>query len=424
VQVPADRGLRAPLPDGIVVSFDPGVVARWKGPGKLASESARWAQGFHLEVTDGEIDLAIPAVGKAERAILVTTRAGTVTGWRGRMHVAVRGETTALSVYEGALVVGSNNQSFAVKDAGALVLHKGGDADKARLLPGVPAWDDTSGAALAVAPEGAGAALSLAWAPVAGAVGYRVQVADDPAMTNVRRSVAVGDVRFPVAASAAGGQTWVQVRAVGTDGIVGDWTAPRALRVVHYRLPSGAFVARDGVVVLPAGASLALTDPDGIEIAYENVRPGVPLATSSALYWTKPTGPLHTADDASLRIVHMRDAAHGIESRVSLARREIRAQVEMAPKHARPSDPIDVRAVVWDPSGRLDVSSEPITLEAMVDLDVVPVVWQRGGNVWTGRIPPRRDMGRPSVVRVVVRDGLAEEIGRGFVETGGAPEPN
>ena len=74
---------------------------------------------------------------------------------------------------------------------------------------------------------------------------------------------------------------------------------------------------------------------------------------------------------------------------------------------------------MWDPSNRIDVASEAVTLEAMADLDPVPVAWQRMGNVWTGRIGPRRDTGRPSVVRVVVKDGLANEIGRGFVEIGG-----
>jgi hypothetical protein len=77
-----------------------------------------------------------------------------------------------------------------------------------------------------------------------------------------------------------------------------------------------------------------------------------------------------------------------------------------------------VRAVVWDPSGRIDVASEAITIDAMADLDGLPVAWQRMANVWTGRIGPRRDTGKPSVVRVVVRDGLREEIGRGFVEIG------
>jgi hypothetical protein len=53
----------------------------------------------------------------------------------------------------------------------------------------------------------------------------------------------------------------------------------------------------------------------------------------------------------------------------------------------------------------------------------VAVAWQHtmvdGRSVWTGRIAPRRDKG-PSVVRVVVKDGLGQEIGRSFIEIGNA----
>jgi hypothetical protein len=433
VQVP-DNGLRTPLPDGVVVSFEPGTVARWSPAGKLASESAKWTQGFHVDLTDGEIDVTMPTAGKIERGFLVSSKAANLTVWRGRAHVTVRGDTTAVSVYEGSVVVGSGGKTFSVKDAGALVLHKAGEADKARLLPTVPRWDETVvPSSFAVAPEGSGAMLGIAWTPVPGAASYRVQLAEDSAMTRVVRSAAVGDARFVVAAPAQTGGpagagptwTWAQVRAVGADGIIGDWSPPHALRVAHYRLPSGAFLAKDGVVVLPQGTSLPLlpNETEGIEVSYENVRPGPAGAAGTAtpapvLYWSKLTGPLRLPDDAPLRIVHLRDAALGVESRLAIAPREIRADVQMQPREAHAADPIEVRAVVWDPSGRVDVANEAVTLQAMVDLDPVAVAWQRTANVWTGRIGPRRNTGRPSIVRVVVRDGLAQEIGRGFVEVG------
>ena len=74
------------------------------GEGKLANEAAKWTRGFHLEVTEGAIDVSIPAGPKGSHAFLVTTRAGTLTDWRGRMHVTVHGDTTAVSVFDGALV--------------------------------------------------------------------------------------------------------------------------------------------------------------------------------------------------------------------------------------------------------------------------------------------------------------------------------
>jgi hypothetical protein len=421
--VPSDHALTTTLPDGVAVSFEPGTAARWAAAGKIASESAKWAHGFHVDLTDGEIEVAVPAgqAGQgAEHAFLVSTKAGTVTAWRGRMHVTVHGDATAISVYEGALVIGSNKDSFRVHDAAAVVLHRVGDVDKAHLMPTAPRWNDAGvPPSFAVVPDGASAALGVAWSPAAGASSYRVQIATDAAMTQIARSAQLGsgDASFGVTAPPPGVHYWAQVRAVGSDGVVGDWSAPRALRVLHYRLPSGAFLARDGVVVLPDGASLPLADADGVEVAYESVRPG-PSAAAPILYWAKLTGPLHTADDVPLRIAHLRDSTLGGEARVALARRQVRASVDMQPRQARPRDAIDVRAVVWDPSGRIDVAAEPVTLEAMADLDPVAVAWQRSGNVWTGRIGPRRDTGRPSVVRVVVKDGLFQEIGRGFVEIG------
>jgi len=424
VQVPSDQVLTTTLPDGVVVTFEPGSTARWAAAGKLAGETAKWTRGFHLDLTDGEVDITMPVAPKGEHAFLVTTRAGTLTDWRGRMHVAARGDATAVAVYEGAAVVGSNKQSFPVGDGTAVVLHKGGDADKSRVLPAPPNWDTASSGApsFAVVPEGAGAMLGVSWAPPTGAASYRVQIGSDAGMSQIVQRAAVGDPHFSLPAPGAGVHFWAQVRAVGAEGLIGAWSTPRALRAVHFRLPSGGFVARDGVVVLPDGASLPLADADGLEVAYENVRPGAPPA-AAILYWAKLGGPLRLADDAPLRIAHLRDATLGVETRVALAHRQLRADVDLEPRQARARDPIDVRAVVWDPSGRVDVSNENVTLEAMADLDAVAVAWQHtmvdARSVWTGRIAPRRDKG-PSVVRVVVKDSLGQEIGRAFIEMGTA----
>lgn len=412
-----DQGQTTPLPDGVIVSFEPNTTAKWAGAGKLANESAKWTQGFHLDLTEGEIDLSMPDAPTGAHAFLVSTKAGTLTAWRGHMHVTVHGDATTLSMYDGAVVVGSNRQSFQVKDTTAVVLHKGGDAEKARSLPGAPSWDTSTGAppSFAVVPEGSSSTLGFGWLSTPGAASYRVQIATDDKMTQVSRRAAVGDPRYSVAAPPSGVDYFAQARAVGSDGIVGPWSTPRALRLAHFRLPAGAFVARDGAVVLPYGASVSLTDGNGLDLAYENVRPGPQPTTAPVLYWSKLQGPLRVADDAPVRIAHLRDPALGVEARVVLAKRELRANVDMRPREAKASDPIDVRVVVGDPSGRVDVASETITLEATKDLDPVPVTWQRAGNVWTGRIGPRSGT-FASVVRVVVKDGLAQEIGRGFVE--------
>ena len=76
---------------------------------------------------------------------------------------------------------------------------------------------------------------------------------------------------------------------------------------------------------------------------------------------------------------------------------------------------IDVRAVAWDPTKRLDPAQEQITLEVTRDLTALPVAWRQAGSTWTARIPPGSTVG-PTVIRVVARDAYGAEIGRGFVE--------
>jgi hypothetical protein len=139
-----------------------------------------------------------------------------------------------------------------------------------------------------------------------------------------------------------------------------------------------------------------------------------------SLYWSKLTGSLHLPGDVSARLVHLRDRSvdAGAEMILTLAHRELRADVSLTPKSPPPGVPIEVRATVWDPSGRIDPAAEPVTLQALHDIDPIPVAWQRTGNTWTARIGVSRTLA-PSVVRVVVKDARGTEIGRGFLEIDG-----
>lgn len=117
-----------------------------------------------------------------------------------------------------------------------------------------------------------------------------------------------------------------------------------------------------------------------------------------------------------MRIVHFRDPVLGGESRLVIAKRELRASVDLLPHNAHwPSNPIDAHIVVFDPSGRIDSAGEPVTVETMVGLTPIQVPWMHRGASWSARIPPQPTLG-PSVVRVVVKDRHGTEIGRGFLE--------
>ena len=165
-------------------------------------------------------------------------------------------------------------------------------------------------------------------------------------MTNVLAEATTTETNFVMVEHETVGRYWVQVRAVGKEGIVGECSAPRPLRVVHYATPNGAVVARDGAIVLRSHEGVMLSGADGIEVSYTRPRAGGDVAP---VYWSKLWGPLALPNDDSVteRVAHLRDPGIAGEGSVRLARRQLRADIELFPKDARAGDLIDVRALVW-----------------------------------------------------------------------------
>ncbi len=404
------------LPDGVTVMLEPGAFAEWMPAAKLPSETNRWTRGYHLILQEGELEVRMPPAQKGAHAFLVSTKAGTLTDWRGQLHVKVHGESTAAAIYQGALVVGSNGQGFPVYDGAGILMHRGVNPDKTRGIPPSPQWAATD-SSFSIATDSTTPAIDVAWQPVAHAETYRVEIASDPTMVRVLERATVTDTHYTAKSLPLTGRYWVHVRAVGDAGIVGAWSAPRAARMVRLELPIDAFVANDKTIVLPEGSTVKVESAEPLQVAYEN---STTLARgfSVPLYWATLGGPLRLAEDAPMRIVHLRDPdpASPAEATVVLARRELRARVALGPARAHwPADPVDARIEVTDPSGRIDVSGAGVVVEAMLDLTPLAVPWERTGGVWTGRIAPRL-IADPSVLRVLVKDEHGSEIGRGFLE--------
>jgi hypothetical protein len=331
--------------------------------------------------------------------------------------VFVHDDTTAAAIYEGALVVGSNGVGFPVYDATAVTIRKGAIPEKSHGIPGTPSWPATTPPGttppLALVRSGQKAQLGFAWTPVQGATAYRVEVSTDAVMVNVVKRETTTQTTFSVGEVPAGGRFWVRVRAIVGDGIVGGWSKPRPLRVLRLTYPERAIATSDGAVILPEDEALGLADAEGIEVAYEPTDgPKGPLA------WTKAPTALRLGPTGG-RIVHVRDATLGVETRLVLGRRELRARVEMCPKRARwPEDTLTIRATVSDPSARIDASNEALTFETTVNLEPIAVTWHHVGTTWWATVPPRAPPG-PWVVRVTARDSAGNEIGWGGLEVEG-----
>jgi hypothetical protein len=424
VEASPDEPLEMNLSDGVAITMEPGCSAEWRFPGKLPTERNGWARGYHLYLREGEIHVHVPSEPRGSRAFLVSTKAGTLTAWRGSVHVAVHGETTAAAIYEGALVIGSNGQGFPVYDGAGVLMRKGINPDKSRVIPPSPAWANATGGppAFAVIRADEHPRLGFAWSAVSSAASYRVEIATDSAVLHVvhRATTTATSYTIPDSVEAAGGgRFFARVRAVGAEGIVGDWSAPTSVRFMTIKLPPRAFVAKDGTVVLPPGAGVGLGNATGIEVAFENLGRASAPRSNGPLYFMAAPAELKLGD-TPVRVVHLRDPALGSASELVLVRRELRADVDLCPPRARwPQDPIDVRVDVVDPSGRIDPTAEKLTLDATVNLDPASVAWTHTGATYVARIPPASTPG-PWVVRVSVKDSGGEEIGRGFLEVTGS----
>jgi hypothetical protein len=418
VESAADSPLEMRLPDGVVVFMEPGSLGRWMTRTKLPSETNGWTHGFHLVLNDGEADVRMPLGPKGTHAFLVSTTAGTLTDWRGKLHVMVHHDVTAAAIYEGALVVGSNGQGFPVYDGAGILLHKSQNPDKSRTIPPAPGWGADQGAAsFAIMPGSSAGTIGFSWAAVQGAASYRISVATDSAMEHIIQRAATSDTKYVLTEPNAGARYFASVRAVGSEGIVGEWSSSRPLRIIHYALPAGAVAARDGAVVLPDNSSLTLSDTDNVEVAYEDVKNLASRVPNVALYWAKLTGPLRLPADTPMRIVHLRDATLGAQSILPLAHRELRAEVTLQPRNPAPGSTVEARIVVFDPSGRIDPAGETVSIQATRNTDAVAVEWKQTGSTWTGHVPV--GAGGMAVLRVVAKDGHGAELGNGFLELGG-----
>jgi hypothetical protein len=247
-----------------------------------------------------------------------------------------------------------------------------------------------------------------------------VAIARDPGLAELVQRAETRDNRFVVADIPAGAIYYARVRAVGPEGIAGEWSNPRRLRSVRYQLPEGASVGRDGLFVVPEGCAITLLEPTGLQMASETAGDVAPIPGPTTLYWTEATAAVEPAHDASIRVVHLRDVDSGLETRLALVRRTLRADIALTPPRAHAGDPIDVRAVVWDPSGRVDPSGMPVRLVATLGLEPIPANWKRSGTTFTSRIFSVSS-NEPSVVRIVATDSQGTEIGRGMLELAAGP---
>lgn len=407
------------LSNGAVVRALPGTRARVRGSVLLPAERGQARiRGPHVELLQGGVEVRVAP--EPATAVLVTTPHGAmVTAWRGSAHVRVGEDATGIAVHQGAVQVGAVDRWTTLFTGNGAVVRRRGRPDAKVIMPSAPVWKETAGG---VVVGDAKTSVRASWAPVSGAAGYVYQVAQDRDFSEL---VAAGEVVAAGFTSAAlsGGAYWARVSAVTSEGLLGGWSEPRAIHVLHVNLPPHAFAARDGAIVLPAGAAVTLDRAEGAQWASSTYRAARVIPETEFVFGPAPRQ--IKLGDEPFRIVRIREAS-GAMAQFTLVARSVRAKVESWPERPRWPDH-RVRLVVraYDPSGRSDPAAEELSFITHLGIEELKLAWTKSGATWTAELPSRVPPG-PWVVRVQVKDSIGSQVGAGVIDIDGptlAPVP-
>jgi hypothetical protein len=404
--------LRFVLADGTRLELAPHGRLRRAGTVDIALGGLGKRSAERLELIQGELLIEAPPTAHAG-SVLITSHDVLVAPLPGALvrARALGADVLGVAVHQGearfltrgawrVLLAGQ-----AVEAAAAL------PAPPPTVLPAAPGWSTSHGAcapagktgaadcSITCASDDAPAPLALAWSAPAGATGYVLEAARDEAFKDVllRRETA-----SPAATLALPeGRYFARVTAQGAARLTSLPSPTRALRVVRLRLPEGAAL-RPGSIALPRGRSVEIGDPTGLELALRNV----------SFVKAPPLFGLPRGERAVVRL-RVGGAADFLELLLEPA--AVHAHIALWPANpVWPADLVQVRVRVDDaPQGFAPA------LAIRVDGAEVPVPWRVRDGLWETEIPPGLAPG-PWVVRVEVRDGHGNEIGRAFMEVAGA----
>jgi hypothetical protein len=202
------------------------------------------------------------------------------------------------------------------------------------------------------------------------------------------------------------GQYQVTARAVDSSGIFGQESAASPLRLVGAELPAGSRY-EDGAIMLGQHTRAKLIGAAGLEASYNASQHFVSAPDSVGLSRGEST------------LLRLREPGTLEEVHVGLEPRNLRADVQISPKHPRwPQDMLEVTVQLFDTRGRPVPESTPVKPQVLVDVQPLEVAWLRSGNTLHAFIPAQSSQG-PWVVRVEIADEFGDPAGRDFMEIAG-----
>ncbi len=203
------------------------------------------------------------------------------------------------------------------------------------------------------------------------------------------------------------GRYEVQARAVDRFGVESAASEPLTLRVIGAQLPDGARLVQ-GSILLGRSGRVKLIGADGLEASYGRASVFIPVPKDVGLARGEST------------LLRLRVPGGKEELGIKLEPRTLRADVSIGPKSARwPGEQLQVTIKLFDHRGRPTSDELKNKPQVFVNVAHVQPNWTHTGNTYSAKISPTSGTG-PWVVRVEVNDDFGDQVGRDFIELGGA----
>ncbi len=358
-----------------------------------------------VKLISGRIDIDIPPSKIPKTAILLQGPRKVSAVAKGGHSIAIAdGNGVTIAAVDGDMLAASGNDWKALS-SGSVRSFVGHDlSPQDHPVPGMPSVRIARSLLLALGGEAASARAEASG--VKDAEHYQLSLwrVGNTGKELVRRVDTEGNAGELSGLSP--GQYQVSARAVDSAGIFGPESPGSALRVVGAELPEGAR-CEGSSILLGQHSRVKLLGAAGLEASYGASQHFVPAPGSVGLVRGEGTR------------LRLREPGSASEVVVGLEPRTLRADVDISPKHARwPNDAIEVTVRLFDAHGRAAAPGIVAKPTVLVNVQAVPVVWQRSGNAMHASIPKPTQRG-PWVVRVEVADEFGDAAGRDFMEVAG-----
>jgi hypothetical protein len=393
------------LPGGAVVTFSKDAKYELARPLKLqlAAAGNEKTPVQVIKLTAGRVSVSLPEAKNPKTAVLIEgPRKVSAIAKGGQSLVIATPERITVAAIRGEMLAALGNDWKAL--ANGLVRSFGGGVISEAAVPLAPqlrldnslllALDGEASTQVRAAPTQDVAYRQLSIFRVDG--GKRSKLLDAEWRSELQQLPGLSPGHYEVLA-----------RAVDRFGVESAASASVTLRVIGAKLPDGARLVGDKILLGRAGR-VKLVGADGLEASYGRATLFIPVPKDVGLARGEST------------LLRLREPGAKEELGIKLEPRTLKAAVDIGPKTARwPGDALQVTVKLFDHNGRPLTEELKTKPQVFVNVSEVEPTWTHSGNTYSAKVVPTAGMG-PWVVRVEVKDDFGDAAGRDFIELGSA----